>query len=144
MRSSSKSLLTPRNSVPVKELVAAAWPIVTGKRIAAHTSPAALVGRKLIVDVEDAVWQKQLFLLKQQILARFAEVAGDETVSDLEFRIVPTEKFVQARLPVIPDPPYRSKLGDERIQSAVEEVAGEDGPLNGPLLRVPRRERKLA
>lgn len=37
--------------------------------------------------MEDAIWQKQLFLLSSQILDRLRKVVGSGAIEDLEFRI---------------------------------------------------------
>ena len=58
-----------------------------GKAIAAHTSRLTLVRTTLVVEVEDAIWQKQLFTLRGQILDRLRRVTGSDVVQDLEFRI---------------------------------------------------------
>jgi len=70
-----------------EELARAAWPAAVGKRIAARASVTGLVRDRLVVEVEDAVWQKQLFHLRYQILRKVAEIIGDEIVRDIEFRI---------------------------------------------------------
>jgi hypothetical protein len=41
----------------------------------------------LVVEVEDATWQKQLHYLSAQIVARVRALTGSETVQDVEFRI---------------------------------------------------------
>lgn len=69
------------------DLARTAWPTAVGKRIAAHAVAVNLVRDKLVVEVEDAVWQKQLFHLRFQILGRLREVIGDELIRELEFRI---------------------------------------------------------
>ena len=46
-----------------------------------------LVRTTLVVEVEDAIWQKQLHLLSRQILDRLRKVTGSGTIEDLEFRI---------------------------------------------------------
>jgi len=71
-----------------EDLTRAVWPAAVGKAIAAHTSRLTLVRTTLVVEVEDAVWQKQLFILRGQILGRLQRVTGSTTlVEDLEFRI---------------------------------------------------------
>ncbi len=40
-----------------------------------------------MVEAEDAIWQKQLFHLRFDILAKLTEVLGSGIVTDLEFRI---------------------------------------------------------
>jgi len=67
----------------------AAWPASVGERIAVHAVPKALVRGCLVVEAEDGVWQKQLFHLRFDILAKLTEVIGSGIVTDLEFRIAP-------------------------------------------------------
>lgn len=70
-----------------EELARSAWAGAVGKRIASHAIAVALVRDKLVVEVEDPIWQKQLFHLRFQILKRLHEISGDELIRDLEFRI---------------------------------------------------------
>jgi predicted nucleic acid-binding Zn ribbon protein len=65
----------------------AIWPEAVGKAIATHTVRLKLVRTTLVVEVEDAIWQKQLHLLTRQILDRLRKVTGSSTIEDLEFRI---------------------------------------------------------
>jgi hypothetical protein len=59
-----------------------------GKKIAEHTRAARMVRTTLIVEVEDRIWQRQLFGLSRQILSNLAERIGPGVVEDLEFRIM--------------------------------------------------------
>lgn len=70
-----------------EDIARAVWPAAVGKSIAAHTSRLRLVRSTLVVEVEDAIWQKQLHLLSQQIVARVRKLTGSDTVRDVEFRI---------------------------------------------------------
>lgn len=69
------------------QLAFAAWTAAVGKRIAAHARPKALVRGSLVVEAEDAIWQKQLFHLRYDILAQLHQILGAGIVTDLEFRI---------------------------------------------------------
>jgi hypothetical protein len=69
------------------DLTRAIWPSAVGKGIAAHTSRVRLVRDKLIVEVEDAIWQRQLFPLTSQIVERIRKITGSDIVRDIEFRI---------------------------------------------------------
>ena len=91
MERAAKSIakLKLSDAVSQEDVARAAWAPAVGKNVARHSSVRALVRNKLIVDVEDAVWQKQLFHLRFQILPRLAEILGAGIVSDLEFRIAP-------------------------------------------------------
>jgi hypothetical protein len=70
-----------------EELALAAWPAAVGKRLAARTNAVSLVRNRLVVEVEDSVWQRQLFTLRSQILQQMENAAGRRVVEELEFRV---------------------------------------------------------
>ncbi|HEV8039585.1 MAG TPA: DUF721 domain-containing protein [Bryobacteraceae bacterium] len=78
------------DAISTEELARAAWPAAVGKRIASHASAKSLVRDKLIVEVEDAIWRKNLFHLRFQILAKLSEILGSGIVQDVEFRVSTT------------------------------------------------------
>lgn len=87
--------LTSKTKVLSEEdLARAAWPIAVGKRIAVHTGQIALIRDRLVVGVEDSMWQRQLFTLRGQILAKLENVMGSRIVATLEFRVMPQRKAV--------------------------------------------------
>lgn len=73
--------------LPPEELAIAAWPVAVGKRIAFHSTARCLVRDKLVVEVDDGVWKKQLFQLRLQILENLVEIIGPDLVRDVEFRV---------------------------------------------------------
>jgi hypothetical protein len=89
MERAGKILAKSKNNdtISPEEMARAAWLATVGKRIAAKASPKALVRGSLIIEVEDAVWQKQLFHLRYDILAKLTSVIGGGIVTGLEFRI---------------------------------------------------------
>ena len=89
MERAAKSLAKLKLSDAISEddLARAAWPVAVGKRIAVHAWAKALVRGSLIVEVEDGIWQKQLFHLRFQILKKLRELMGDSIIRDVEFRI---------------------------------------------------------
>src|SRR5579875_3153722 len=76
-----------REIVGGEEIARAIWPAAVGKAIAAHTSRIKLVRSTLVVEVEDAIWQKQLHGLTAQILQRLQKLSGNDQIRDIEFRI---------------------------------------------------------
>jgi hypothetical protein len=80
-------LKLPPGAVSPQDLAVAAWTSAVGQRIAARTRPLALVSDRLVVEVEDQVWQRQLFVLKAQVVRRLEEVLGQSLVRDVEFRL---------------------------------------------------------
>ena len=94
----------------------AIWPEAVGKAIATHTVRLKLVRTTLVVEVEDAIWQKQLHLLTRQILDRLHKVTGSSTIDDLEFRIAIPRRQPQ-RAPVRETTPIQDEA--ESIQDPV-------------------------
>lgn len=78
-----------------EELACAAWPQAVGKTIAAHTRAARMVRARLIVEVQDGTWQRQLFTLSRHILGNLEKSLGSGLVEDVEFRIVPRRREPQ-------------------------------------------------
>ena len=90
-----RGLGLPSDTMSAGELACASWAGAVGKKIASHTRAARLVRTRLVVEVEDAVWQRQLFALSAQILRNLEKSLGAGLVDDLEFRIVPRRREPQ-------------------------------------------------
>lgn len=97
------------DAVSHQDLACAAWTATVGKRLARHAWPKALVRGNLIVEVEDAIWQKQLFHLRFQIMPRLIAILGDGIVRDLEFRIATPRR---------PPQPAQSLTGEQSTDEA--------------------------
>src|SRR5256885_16176837 len=78
--------------ITAEQLACAAWPEAVGKKIAGHTRAAKLVRTRLVVEVEDHTWQRQLFALTRDILKNLDKTLGSGLVDDLEFRILPRRR----------------------------------------------------
>jgi|ERR1051326_8472484 hypothetical protein len=90
-----RKLNLPAGALTMEELACAAWTESVGKIIAAHTRPVRMVRTRLIVEVEDRTWQRQLFSLSGLILVNLEKSIGRGIVDDLEFRIVPRRREPQ-------------------------------------------------
>lgn len=75
-----------------------AWRAAVGKIISRHTSRVRLVRTTLVVDVEDAIWQRQLNSLRRQILDQVRKVTGNTALESLEFRIAVPRRQPQRAL----------------------------------------------
>jgi hypothetical protein len=96
-----RGLGLPGETITPEEIACAAWAAAVGKKIATHTRPARLVRNRLIVEVEDRVWQRQLFALTSHILRNLEKSLGAGMIEDVEFRVVPRRREPQrADLPV--------------------------------------------
>src|SRR4051794_6628847 len=84
------------HGVTEEQMAKAAWTVAVGKTIARRTSVIGLVRNRLVIAVEDRIWQRQLFALRGQITARLEETLGRKIVEELEFRIAgPVRKPAQ-------------------------------------------------
>ena len=121
MERAGKSLakLKLTNAISQDDLARAAWPAAVGKRLAAHAAAKSLVRGSLIVEVEDAIWQKQLFHLRYDILAKLTSVIGSGIVTGLEFRIATPRR-----------PPQTAQSHGETL--SVDEADG----IEDPVLRI--------
>jgi hypothetical protein len=97
-----RELVTSGDMLSAGELACAAWPQAVGKRIAAHTRASRMVRTRLIVEVEDHIWQRQLWALAPHILNNLKKSFGPGLVEDLEFRIVPRRREPQRAAQAIP------------------------------------------
>ena len=115
------------------DLARAIWPAAVGKAIAAHTGRVKMVRTTLLVEVEDAIWQKQLYPLTSQILARVRKLTGSETIQDIEFRVaIPRRQ------------PQRAGASNEGIGDEARSTDESDEIRDPVLRRVYRMSRKKA
>ena len=82
-----KSKKLSRELVSDEDIVRGIWTTAVGKTIADHTGRLKLVRHNLVVEVEDATWQRQLHFLSRQIVDRIQKLTGNDAVRDIEFRI---------------------------------------------------------
>ena len=90
-----RGLRLPGGTLSGEELACAVWPQAVGKKIAAHTRAARLVRTRLVIEVEDNTWQRQLNALSRHITWNLEQILGKGMVEDLEFRVVPRRREPQ-------------------------------------------------
>jgi hypothetical protein len=81
-----------------EEVLRASWRAAVGRIIAKHTSRVRLVRTTLLVEVEDAIWQRQLNSLRRQILDQVRKTSGNMTLTEVEFRIAVPRRQAQRAL----------------------------------------------
>ncbi|HTQ54988.1 MAG TPA: DUF721 domain-containing protein [Bryobacteraceae bacterium] len=86
------------DAIDTDSLARAAWPLAVGRKVAARTRAARMVRTRLIVEVEDPIWKKQLLSLSGQILGNLERHLGRGIVEDLEFRVIPLRREPQRAL----------------------------------------------
>lgn len=99
------------NLVCDEELARAAWRAAVGDRIEAHARFRELVRDRIVVEVDDRVWQSQMMTLEKQILAKLERMLGKRIARQIEYRVA------------IPRPKAQSEGDLEfRLQSADPEA----------------------
>lgn len=119
-------LKVPGEAISAEEVACAAWPRAVGRKVAQHTRAARLVRTRLVVEVEDAVWQRQLFGLRGFILRNLEKGLGGGVVDDLEFRVVPRRRDAQRAAQAIPG-------------AAADEASGIEDPVLRSIYRAARK-----
>jgi hypothetical protein len=99
--------------------------MAVGPTVAAHSTVVALLHGRLVVEVDDSVWQSQLTTLGAQVLERLHKLLGREVANVIEFTLA-------AR-----------RISPGRAQTPVRGSASDDGiadPILGRLYRASRKK----
>jgi predicted nucleic acid-binding Zn ribbon protein len=67
----------------------AAWKYIVGEPLGMHAVPVQLQNKKLVVVVEDNIWQRQLEQMRGHLLFRLNSLLGQTLVKSIELRIDP-------------------------------------------------------
>jgi len=110
-------LSVPQGTFTPEGVVCAAWASAVGKKIAAHARAAKLVRSHLIVEVEDAIWQRQLFALREQIRRKIEESVGSGIVEDIEFRVMPARLGPQLARRAMPGTDEATGIADPVLRN---------------------------
>ena len=97
----------------------AAWKMAAGKKIAQHARAVALVRGKLVIEVDDILWQRQLFGLRHFLMKNLAKELGEAVVTDLDFRPLPRRFDADAFVIAVH---AREVFGVDRVRIWVDEV----------------------
>jgi len=82
-------LKLPKDLADPESRARTAWNVAAGKKIAEHTRVATLVRDKLVVEVEDQVWQRQLNTLRHFLLRNLRTILGESLINEIDFRPMP-------------------------------------------------------
>ncbi len=84
------------NLVCDEELTRAAWRWAVGERIEAHARFRELLRDRIVVEVDDRVWQSQMHTLEKQILGKLERMMGKRVARSIEYRIAIPKPGVQS------------------------------------------------
>ena len=123
-----RGLRLPSGTISAEELACAAWAEAVGKNIASHTRAVRMVRTRLVVEVEDRTWQRQLVTLAPFIVANLEKHLGAGVVVDLEFRAVPRRREPQRALEAF------------RMRDVCDEADGISDPVMRGLYKASRKK----
>jgi predicted nucleic acid-binding Zn ribbon protein len=61
------------------------WPALVGEGLAKTTTVVALHGSRVVLNVPDQIWRRQLIRMTPQLLARLNEPWGTRRITDIAF-----------------------------------------------------------
>jgi predicted nucleic acid-binding Zn ribbon protein len=67
------------------QLMQKLWPTIVGKQLAGATSVVAIQGSRIVVNVPDLIWRKQLVKIRPQLLARMNEPWPTPWITEIAF-----------------------------------------------------------
>ena len=73
----------------------AAWKYATGEGLRNHAAATKLQDKTLIIEVRDAIWQRQLWDMRGQLLFRVNSILGERLINSIELRVNPKAVFVE-------------------------------------------------
>lgn len=85
-----------------RDLATAAWPAAVGKQVASRTRVLRVEERRLVVGVEDVLYQRNLQSLTRQILANLRDLVGAGAPESIEFVLAPQRRLPQRESRVEP------------------------------------------
>jgi predicted nucleic acid-binding Zn ribbon protein len=62
-------------------------PSLVGDQLAGVMRVSAIYGSKLVVDVPDKIWRKQLAQMKPKLLERINELWGVKRITEIQFNV---------------------------------------------------------
>ena len=76
-----------KRSNPTSDEIEGIWKEIVGKKAFAHTKPALLKKKRLVINVDGSGWLYELTLRKDEFLAALKKRLGKDKINELQFRI---------------------------------------------------------
>ncbi|MDX2269576.1 MAG: DciA family protein [Bryobacter sp.] len=107
------------NLVSDEELLRAAWKAAVGPRIEAHARFRAYFPGRIVIEVDDRIWQNQLETLGPSIVKKMEGLTGRELRALIEFHLA-----IARPAPAVEEVPFR-----------LSAPASEESRIQDPILR---------
>ena len=100
-----------------ERLVVGSWKKAVGKRLADRARALKLVRGRLVVGVDDEIWQRNLRGMRFQIIKNLEAAVGPGMVTEIEFRVLPKRMEPQrAGLEVLRAPDESDGIADSGLR----------------------------
>lgn len=99
--------------VTPEQVAVAAWPVAAGKKVAPRTRAVNFVRGRLVVEVEDAIWQSQLRTVRPFLLNKLEKDLGSRVVTDIEFKVSPPRRGPAREERIVRGPLFQAASPDE-------------------------------
>jgi predicted nucleic acid-binding Zn ribbon protein len=67
------------------EVLRKLWPSLVGENLAAVTAVTAVQGARVVINVPDQIWRKQLYKMRPQLLAKMNEPWATPWITEIVF-----------------------------------------------------------
>jgi len=67
------------------EVLRKLWPSLVGEKLAAVTAVTAVQGARVVINVPDQIWRKQLYKMRPQLLAKMNEPWATPWITEIVF-----------------------------------------------------------
>lgn len=74
---------------PAEEIIRCAWEHLAGKMLAVRTRPLRVFENRLIVEVPDSSWPRQMRRYENLLIERISRLIGEKVVTGLEWHVNP-------------------------------------------------------
>ena len=79
------------------QLVCSYWTAAVGQKIADHTKPVRVLGKRLIIDVDEQEWRSALASISRKIAEKVNQAVGSDLLEDIDFRVAAPRRRGPAR-----------------------------------------------
>jgi hypothetical protein len=105
-----------RTLFPPLEILRPAWEHIVGKPLALRTRPISVIGKRLVVEVPDTAWRRQLVRYEGAFVDRIRHLLGDDAITGLDWK-------VNAALDMAAQPEPQRKPPQRELDPTIREAA---------------------
>jgi hypothetical protein len=112
-----------RTLFPPLEILRPAWEHIVGGPLALRTRPISVIGNRLVIEVPDVAWRRQLVRFEGAFVDRIRHLLGDDAITGLDWKVNPAVGIADAVEPQR-KPPQREL--DPSVREAASGILDEE------------------